>query len=820
MRPFSAVIFFCLCLILLCLSAACSSSSDNGLSGDGDAENTETEAENLENEADTSDGDADAIEEAEDAESESEAGEGVETEDDAALLDTPNDPRGLQPYHTDDPYYKEVGALDGTTAGLPSADVLRFVETADGRLLALTAAGPAWFKEDDENWSPYVYKKEETEIPYMGLQVPGMGLVLAYESQLVIVEGEMAGKTLALGGTVTAMCARHNADAPGLLLGFSEGWLNLWAGEDTKIPSKLREGAAINDCVFSSDDSTIFAATADGLQVGSTHDSLTNLPFPESETAPIPTALAVFEDQLLIGSDSGLFIYQLGQDSATYTVEAWAEIIPYPDIRSIAVCGEDMIFYGTSYGAWYDRYVTEEERQRHFFGNRLWLPSNDVRDIACVGGRWFMATPEGVGRVREYQTTLAEVAAAYDQLTQERHVRMGFTPTNNYLPEAGNVENWVMHDDDNDGQWTEMYLASQAMRYAVTGENEALLNARQAMNSMLLLEEVTGISGFFARSIVPASECQAKIDSGSGEWHFSETLPEYCWKGDSSSDEFVGHFYGLPLYYDLAASEEEKTRIAATLARTLDHMIERGYCWRDTDGECTTHALFQPEYINHPLGGQLGDAGFNSVVILGAFRAGYYMTGEQRFLDAFNYLAVENGYAEYVRICHEINTRFLVNHDTNEMTLMGLLTLIRYEFDPYYIEIWREGLEQEWQSQRPEKDPEFNFTYCWAAEHDEQENSIDCDLDISIDTLQQLPLSLVQWGVDNLPRTDIERNPHDDRHDMPQNMWVLPWDERIAMRWAENPYALQQNGDGHSELSGTYWLLPYWMGRFLGMIGE
>jgi len=124
------------------------------------------------------------------------------------------------------------------------------------------------------------------------------------------------------------------------------------------------------------------------------------------------------------------------------------------------------------------------------------------------------------------------------------------------------------------------------------------------------------------------------------------------------------------------------------------------------------------------------------------------------------------------------------------------------------------------QSQRPEKNPEFNFTYCWATAHDKDGSGVECDLDVSIATLQQLPYSLVQWGIDNLPRTDIERSPRDDRHGVPQNRWVLPWDERIAMRWAENPYALQQSGDGHSELSGTYWLLPYWMGRFLGMIGE
>jgi len=175
---------------------------------------------------------------------------------------------------------------------------------------------------------------------------------------------------------------------------------------------------------------------------------------------------------------------------------------------------------------------------------------------------------------------------------------------------------------------------------------------------------------------------------------------------------------------------------------------------------------------------------------------------------------VDEGFAEWVRICHEINTRFLVNHDTNEMLAMALLTLTRYEYDPYFMEIWQEGVDLEWQSQRPEKNPEFNFTRSWAA------NDSECDLQDSIDTLQMLPYSLIKWDVDNLPRTDIDKNPHDDRHKVPQNMSVLPYDERRSMRWAENPYALQQGGAGHSELSGTPWLLPYWMGRYLDLISE
>ena len=318
MRYFKALFALCLLTAVLCL-AACSESSNDDPATDGD---TEADGDYAESDGESSgeDGDSDGdAEYSEESESEQDAAEEEdEGEAEAELLDTPNDRRDLQPTRSDDPYYKEVGALDGTAAGLPSNDVLRFVAAADGRLLALTAAGPVWYKSDEEKWLPYVYRKDETDIPYIGIDAPGMGLILVYDDHLSIAEGDMAGKTLALGGTITALCAKHNAEAPGLLLGFAEGWLNLWAGEDTKKLQNLREGesASVNDCVFSADDSTLFVATADGLLLGESLDTLTALPFPESETPPVPAALAVFEDQLLIGSDSGLFIYQLGLDPA------------------------------------------------------------------------------------------------------------------------------------------------------------------------------------------------------------------------------------------------------------------------------------------------------------------------------------------------------------------------------------------------------------------------------------------------------------------------------------------------------------------------
>ena len=60
----------------------------------------------------------------------------------------------------------------------------------------------------------------------------------------------------------------------------------------------------------------------------------------------------------------------------------------------------------------------------------------------------------------------------------------------------------------------------------------------------------------------------------------------------------------------------------------------------------------------------------------------------------------------------------------------------------------------------------------------------------------------------------------DDRFDKPQSKTALPPDERSVMKWNGNPYALDTGSGGNREEAGTYWLLPYWMGRYYGFIIE
>jgi hypothetical protein len=555
-------------------------------------------------------------------------------------------------------------------------------------------------------------------------------------------------------------------------------------------------------------DGTWFAATPQGVftAAGSatTADGLPSDDVRAVETAP--------DGNVWAGTAAGLAKRDAG--TGAWTAFLGGDGLHYGDIQDVAFDAAGAMLVSTSMGA--SAFYPDGTR-RYYFG-RIWLPDDQVRGMArAADGTVWLATAGGVSRVEQRMMTLQEKAALFDQITQERHVRLGYTSTENRLEVAGDLTTFSNHDDDNDGQWTSQYLASQCFRYAVTGESQARENARVAAYALMKLEEVTPVEGFFARSIVPPEECEAKQQSGSGEWHLSDN-GEWCWKGDTSSDEFVGHLFGLSIFYDLVADGQEKQDVARTVSRIVGYIIDNDFQLKDIDGEVTSWGHFDPGYLS--TFGLGGDAGLNGAMILGALHAAYHMTGEKRFRDAFHYLARREDYAGYVACIEEINTKLQINHDSEEMSFLAMFTLMRYEDDPVLIEKWKNGdeelgcrgLQHLWEVQRPERDPEFNMIYAPMAQKDEY------DLENSIETLKRIPIDLILWGLDHHHRWDREEDPQPDRHGNLQNEFVFPYNERQAMRWAENPYAYLQRGDGHSESSGTFWLLPYWMGRYYKVI--
>ncbi len=67
------------------------------------------------------------------------------------------------------------------------------------------------------------------------------------------------------------------------------------------------------------------------------------------------------------------------------------------------------------------------------------------------------------------------------------------------------------------------------------------------------------------------------------------------WKGDTSSDEMVGHFFLYGIATDLLPDGPLKKRIADTAARIIDHIIGHGYYLIDVTGKPTTWGKAGPK---------------------------------------------------------------------------------------------------------------------------------------------------------------------------------------------------------------------------------
>jgi hypothetical protein len=89
-----------------------------------------------------------------------------------------------------------------------------------------------------------------------------------------------------------------------------------------------------------------------------------------------------------------------------------------------------------------------------------------------------------------------------------------------------------------------------------------------------------------------------------------------------------------------------------------------------------------------------------------------------------------------------------------------------------------------------------------------------------VETLREIPLDPRHWDVRNGQRPDVPRHPDRGRFGEEQSASVLPAGERPLMKWNGNPYRLDGGDGGRTEEDGAFFLLPYWMGRYYGMIEE
>lgn len=496
--------------------------------------------------------------------------------------------------------------------------------------------------------------------------------------------------------------------------------------------------------------------------------------------------------KLWFGSDQGVGFLSNGK----WNLYTGKEGLPFKHFTCVASTENGDVWFGTKKG------VIRTNGENFFYRfSRRWLPDDSVNDIA-VGedGTVWIATLKGVSRIKRKEITFEEKADYFTSQVEDRHNRMGFI-AQNHLADRFDVTSWQPAISDNDGMYTAMYGASQAFRYAVTGNLEAKKLAKRSFEACKWLVDITHEKGFPARVIIPKDWHEPVNEQYGHEYNIRKQEEDpfwkdinprfpkskdgkYLWKCDTSSDELAGHYFFYGIYYDLVAeTEEEKNAVREVLSDITDHLIRNGFVLRDHDGKPTRWADFSPEFFNSIWGWD--QRGLNSMMMLSFLNVTHHVTGDNKYLETAQMLRDKHKY----HINAMLSKMYFPPEDVvpwdNNLSLMSMYGLLNYEKDPELILMYRESMENAWLHISKQKSAFWNLLYAAQARKfnklvdsgiynsgkyfseagsyskftAQQFYKKDYKVEDIIETLQRLPLDLVGYRMDNRHRLDIVFDP-------------------------------------------------------------
>lgn len=675
-----------------------------------------------------------------------------------------------------------------------------------------TAAGVFRKNRGDKAWTSVLPENDNGPSYSVAVDTNSVAWAGAWNG-LYRIENNVAEKVAGPTGPVSAICVA----AEGI---YALGPNGAWFGKDKVFTKKeIKVAKGIRD-VISDGTGGLLIATDVGLYHW-TEQKTTHF-YNTSEL------ISGYARGLAFDQDQKLWVGGLGGVTIRYNDERQkmlkpADGIPSVYVTSVKYSPDKAMWVGTQNGV--VRYEANGSHSLRF--SRRWLMDDQVNDIDFDhdGNAW-IATPKGVSAIMKRNMTLAQKEDFFYNVLMKRHIRAPWIAGQCRLVVAGDTTKWEPDDDDNDGEYTGNYLAMESFRYAATKDPEAKENAKKAFGFLKQLQEITGTDGFFARTIIPAdwtrmhdvnrtyTEREAADELVKEprnkpvevRWHKSAD-GKWLWKGDTSSDEMCGHMFGYYFYYTMVADDSEKKVIASHVGRIVDHLMKNNYNLVDIDGTHTRWSVWSPDKLNRDPE-WLPDRNQNSMEMLAFIKLAYHMTGNEKYQKEYMRLIEKEGYIRNMSEVTNQNPAWLIYFD---LVLQAYLypILINCEKDPELLKFYKNHLDRWYDKRKGDHNPLINFIYCYSANKK-------AELKNSVDFLIDTPLDLVDWPIDHRKREDVKvvRTPVLEDEQVSE---LQPASLRMTVRWDKNPWTLA-GGDPHMEREPVFWLLPYWMGRYLKMI--
>jgi hypothetical protein len=344
-----------------------------------------------------------------------------------------------------------------------------------------------------------------------------------------------------------------------------------------------------------------------------------------------------------------------------------------------------------------------------------------------------------------------------------------------------------------------LYLASQALRLAATGEAEARSEVERTLAGMELLMAVTGQPGLLARWVGRGPSPRGT------DWLPSAALPGYWWRGDVSKDQLAGYACGLGVALAVLPDPALRARVARLAGPLAQHLDEHALRIVDHDGERTTHGDLRPRLAGFPVG-------VNALIALAVAKAADASGAGSGLYQSL----LEEGALDAAGAAHwraPGNTK-RVNEN---MAYVALLPLLRLESDATLARELREVEARLWGKVAGERNAFFAFVHAAASDDPAAHAEGLAALREFPDQKRDFPVDLTRDGFD-FERSAWKNSKGEPRALAPLPLYLRPSGSNL---WVNDPRLMAGSlGDrGETEYAGIDYLLAYWLARERGLVG-
>lgn len=487
------------------------------------------------------------------------------------------------------------------------------------------------------------------------------------------------------------------------------------------------------------------------------------------------------------------------------------EGLPWEELTCIAIDPEDRIWLGSTRGLIQFRPYAEG-RQWYYRAGERYLPNDHVTGLGLMANGTAVVYMQGnVGMttiVEESRTMHAKAEALLADLLANK-MRMGIPSPPRY-DDPYLKNNPVWGPQPSDGLWASYHITSMSLAYSLTGDERYKQAAKESMEAMYLLQNVTGIKGLVARTVIAADDPYVAEAKKQDNWH--ETADgKYWWRDDVSSDQIDGHYFAFYTYYEHIAKHDpaEKARLDAQIRQVTDYILDNNYQIPDWDGKRTMWGWWNPELLNgrhiHYL-----ESGIYSLMMLSFLKVTHHITGDEKYEQHYLDLIQNHGYLSNLLLQKKLWPDEL-NHSDDQLAAIAYYPFLQLEHDPVIRDAVLRSLRRTALVERDEHNSLVAMVYASA-------DPADADVEGAVQTLREWPLDRRDWGMDNSHRADVIMDPRDNRAGNGVLLDLLPVDERHFERWNMDPYAAKTGGNGTSDGDGVHYMLAYWLGRYHGVI--